>query len=302
MNNLSFFKRFMLYQKQRFPLLGHAALIASFTFSAMAFSLVCMDKGISDLFSLTQFLKAFCNTFLIFLLLRISDEFKDADYDKQFRPHLPVPAGLVSLKELGVLGVLIFVFLTVFNFIYSSNQLTFYFVVLAYLFLMFKEFFVHEYLGKHQFLYVISHMMIIPLLDTLAASFAWGDFSPDQAGLFWFFAISFFNGLTLELGRKIKAPEAEEANSYSTMIGFDRSMLLFRIVLSVTLMLCLFASWYASIAFWHYLIFVIGYVVCLLFTFKFSSDRNRKNASVMEKLSGVWAILMYLNLGTSLFF
>jgi len=47
-----------------------------------------------------MFLTAFGVCLLMFLQLRIADEFKDAAEDARWRPCRPVPRGLVSLKEL----------------------------------------------------------------------------------------------------------------------------------------------------------------------------------------------------------
>ena len=49
---------------------------------------------------------AFVTTFIFFLQLRIADEFKDFADDLRFRPYRPVPRGLISLRELGVVGVI----------------------------------------------------------------------------------------------------------------------------------------------------------------------------------------------------
>lgn len=296
----AFHKRFWQYQKERFPIFAHGLLIASFTFSAIAYSHICRHDTGSITF--WNFIRAFANTLLLFFLLRISDEFKDAKYDLEKRPHLPVPRGLVSLGELAVVGYIALILLAIFNIVFASAHLYIFCFVLLYLVLMFREFFVGHWLEKHQLWYVISHMMIIPLVDTLASSFDWMGAEPDIKGLCWFFAVSFFNGCTLELGRKIKAGENEEANSYSLMLGFNRSLVYFQLVLLATFLLCICAAAYADLSAWHHIIFGLLYVVCALFGFKFSRQRNLANAKTFEKLSGLWAVFMYLNLGSGLYF
>jgi len=295
-----FFARFLIYQKERFPILAHGVLISAFTFSAMAYSNIC--RGASESFAATDFLKAFLNTFFIFFLLRISDEFKDKDYDRLNRPHLPVPRGLVSLSELRKLGYLVFVLITSFNLLFAFSHLYVYIFVLFYMALMYREFFLGHWLLDRPLWYVVSHMMIIPLVDTLASSFDWMGYSPDVKGLFWFFAVSFFNGCTLELGRKIKAEENEEANAYSLSLGFERALAIFQVVLLITFLLCEAAATYAGLTFVHHLIFVLLYVLCAGYGFYFRNTRTVRNAKWFERLSGIWAVLMYLNLGTGLFF
>src|SRR5690606_2728888 len=51
------------------------------------------------------FVVAFLLALLVFLQLRIADEFKDAEDDRRYRPERPVPRGLVSLRELLAVGV-----------------------------------------------------------------------------------------------------------------------------------------------------------------------------------------------------
>ena len=133
-------KRLWQYQKERFPLFAHGVLIFSFIFSAIAYSHICRNDSTN--ISMNQLLMAFANTFLLFLLLRISDEFKDKEFDAKNRPHLPVPRGLVQLNELKIIGVIILISLTTFNLIFAFNHFHIYFFVLLYMFLMFNEFFV----------------------------------------------------------------------------------------------------------------------------------------------------------------
>ncbi|TAF77106.1 MAG: hypothetical protein EAZ53_02920 [Bacteroidetes bacterium] len=288
------------YQSERFPLLGHGILILSFTFSAMAYSHLCrQDHSPLDYYKL---IIAFTNTFLLFLLLRISDEFKDRDFDLKNRPHLPVPRGLVLLSELKTIGIFVLIGLSSFNLIFAIKYFYLYFFILIYMALMFKEFFIKHWLEKNQLWYVTSHMLIIPLIDTLASSFDWMNNKPNMLGLFWFFAVSFFNGLTLELGRKIKVKEQEEANSYSLSLGFKKAMLLFQLVILITLLLCFAASYQSRLTFVHYLIFALLYSIAAAHGIYYYHYQTIKNAKLFEILSGLWAVGMYLNLGSSIFY
>src|SRR6266571_4886269 len=96
--------RWWVYQRERFPVLGHGPLIAAFSFSAVCFSALLRRQ--SELPPVRTCLVAFGTAFLFFLQLRIADEFKDFEEDSRYRPYRAVPRGLVSLRELGVLGVI----------------------------------------------------------------------------------------------------------------------------------------------------------------------------------------------------
>ncbi len=54
-------------------------------------------------------------------------------------------------------------------------------------------------------------MLIIPLVDVYASGLDWlleGTDAP--RGLLFFFAVSFMNGVVLEIGRKIRTPDQEK--------------------------------------------------------------------------------------------
>jgi 4-hydroxybenzoate polyprenyltransferase len=101
--SLPAWRRWWIYQRERFPIFAHGALIAAFSFSAVSLSF--MLRGQSGWPSGASLLVAFCSSFLFFLQLRIADEFKDFEEDSRFRPYRAVPRGLVSLGELRVLAI-----------------------------------------------------------------------------------------------------------------------------------------------------------------------------------------------------
>lgn len=88
--------RWWVYQRERFPVFAHGALIAAFSASAVCYS--ALVRG-ADRVALGSLAVAFGTAFLFFLQLRIADEFKDFAEDARFRPYRPVPRGLVTLRE-----------------------------------------------------------------------------------------------------------------------------------------------------------------------------------------------------------
>ena len=95
-------KRWWIYQKERFPLAAHAPLIAAFSACAVSFSSLLRDSALP---SAATYLVAFLVCLLMFLQLRIADEFKDAEDDARWRPYRAVPRGLVKLSELRVVFI-----------------------------------------------------------------------------------------------------------------------------------------------------------------------------------------------------
>jgi len=297
-NNAPLLKRFWIYQKERFPLLGHGLLVAAFSFSAIAYSRIC--RGAVGFVDLSTFLVGVFTTVSLFLLVRIFDEFKDAKEDALYRQELPVPRGLVSLPELKRLGIGIVCLQLLFNFLFFPKMLLLYAAVIIYLCLMGKEFFIPDWLKKHQFWYVTSHMFIIPLIDIYASGLDWllADVAA-PGGLAYFFAVSYMNGIVLEIGRKIRAPQDEKEGvlTYSAMLGPQKSVYSWILILAVTLLLTMAASYYAGHSWIAYLVLSILFISCCVPAGLFLRSRSQGSAKAIELASAIWTIAMYLILG-----
>jgi hypothetical protein len=76
--------------------------------------------------------------------------------------------------------------------------------------LMAREFFLGDWLRERPLAYLLSHMAVMPLILFYATALDWyvaGD--PPPPGIGRFLAFAFFNGIVLEVGRKIRAPADE---------------------------------------------------------------------------------------------
>ncbi len=297
-HNLSVWKRFWIYQKERFPIFAHGLLIFMFTFSAIAYSRICrQQEGFIDW---SDFMAGFITTFCLFLLLRILDEFKDADIDAKYRKELPVPRGLVKLTELKILGFLVAAIQVVVILIFHPSMIVFYIIVMVWLALMTVEFFAHDWLNNHMFFYVASHMVIIPLVDIYASGLDWylSDVPP-HLGLLFFFGVSYFNGIVLEIGRKLKAPSKEKEGvvTYSGMHGYHKGANLWMFFLFVTGVIASGACYYAGLSPISYLVLGVIFLVCIVFAQRYKNDPESKASKHIEILSGLWTLLMYGVLG-----
>ena len=294
----SLFKRFLIYQQERYPFLAYLFLIGSFSFSAIAYSRICRD--LTMFVTADKFLVCIFNTITLFFILRIVDEFKDKEDDQKYRSYLPVPRGLISLTELKYIGIFTFVLQVVITFIFFPQMVLLLAVIYLYLFLMTKEFFVKTWLKRNQFWYVTSHMLIIPLVDVFASGFDWL-LENEQAptGLLFFFAVSFMNGIVLEIGRKIKAPENEENGvlSYTFQLGTKRAVFLWLTVLLLTLFLAFFACQYARHSTDTYVALTFIFAICSVPAILFLAQQNKRNSKLIEYSSALWTFSMYLLLG-----
>ena len=131
----------------------------------------------------------------------------------RYRPYRARAAAAWSQvsRELGILGVGAALIQLLLGLALDPSLLMLLAIAWTYLALMSKEFFVGEWLKRHPVPYLISHMVIIPLVDFYATACDWwpaGNGSP--RGLAWFIAASYSNGVVIEIGRKIRAPADEE--------------------------------------------------------------------------------------------
>lgn len=290
--------RFYIYQKERFPIIGNGLLVASFSFSAISYSLIC--RGVEGFVSWKTYFIGIFTTITLFMLVRIFDEFKDAEDDAKYRKSLPVPRGLISFKELMIVGIVLALLQIGINFYFFPKMLIIYFIVIAYLSLMGKEFFVASWLKKHQFWYVTSHMFIIPLIDIYASGLDWylqGVAAPK--GLIFFFAVSYMNGIVLEIGRKIRIPEkeAEGVLTYTSMLGTNKGPILWVGILFITCCLSIAASHYAGYGTIAFVILGTVFILCCIPALLFLKNKTEKLSKTIELTSALWTIAIYLTLG-----
>lgn len=297
-NTYSFFEKWNIYQKSRFPLLKHSLLILAFSSSAVSFS--AMISGRSTLESLS-YIVAFVTCFLFFLQLRIADEFKDYEEDCLYRSYRPVPQGIITLKELKYLFIISSVIQLGFAAFLDIKLAGILLVVWIYLACMSKEFGIKNWLKAHPITYMWSHMLIMPMVDFYATATDWILFESPPYAIYWFVALSFFNGMNLEIGRKIRNPNDEEkgVETYSFLWGCKKASLTWLTMVLLTGLCAIGAAFYLPKPFLTILIiFVAVYIIiCALQIKKFLKEPEKGKGKVFENLSGVFALLIYLLLG-----
>jgi hypothetical protein len=294
-------KRWIVYQRERFPIAAHASLVAAFSGSAVCFS--SLVRGAVAWPSGRAFAVAFVTSLLFFLQLRIADEFKDFEEDSRYRPYRAVPRGLVTLRELGWVAAAGAAIQLALGLWLEPTIVWILLAAWAYLALMTREFFVPRWLKAHPIVYMASHMVILPLVDMYATACDWwvAGLRQPPPGLFWFLIVSFCNGVVVEIGRKIRAREEEEdgVQTYSALWGVDMAV---RAWLGAILLTGL-AAWQAA----RYLgttgptlaLLTILAIACAAVGFRFARRPSVGGGKAIELMSGVWTLLMYLGLGAA---
>ena len=291
-------RRWWVYQRERFPLVQHGPLIFAFSFSAVAFS--WMLRSPTGWPSPLSVVVAFGSCLVFFLQLRIADEFKDDEEDRRHRPYRPVPRGLVTLRELGGLFVLGGALQLGLALWLDARLLVLLLVTWTYLALMSKEFFVGEWLRGRHLTYMVTHMAIMPLIDLYATSSDWLVFQGHPpSGLFWFLLASLFNGMVIEVGRKIRSPQDEEEGvpTYSTVWGRRRALGTWWLVMGLALVCACLAA--RRIGFFLPIAIALGatFAAAVLIGIRFLRQQTPGAGNWIENWSGAWTLVLYLSLG-----
>ncbi len=297
-SDLSLFSRLWIYQKERFPLIKHGVLIVAFSSSAVCLS--ALLRGEREFPEFPAFAVSFAVLMTLFMQLRIADEFKDADEDARYRPERPVPRGLIRLKELAFLGAGLALMQMAVVLAYFPALSFLLVIVWVYMALMSAEFFAPAWLKNRPFLYMVSHMLIMPLIDFFATSCDWlvktGEVPP---GLVWFLIVSFFNGAVIEVGRKTWAPEMERqgVESYSSAWGIKKALLTWGSAVLAGFVCAVVVA--GDIGFTHVAVPALGTMaVCMAVSaYRFYRVPDIKGARLLENVSGLWVFSIYLFLG-----
>lgn len=288
-------RRWRLYFRERFPLPLQGPVIAVFSSSVFVYALA-IQSG-SGRPSLTAGVAAFVVVLLVFLQLRILDEFKDYEQDMRFRPYRPVPRGIVTLRELGWLGVVAAIVQAAASALVSTRALLALAVVWVYAGLMAAEFFVPAWLEAHPLAYMASHMVVLPLIVIYVATCA-GAETPAMP-LTWLAGMSYLSFCVFEIGRKIRAPADEEpgVDTYSALWGRRPAVIAW---LSAMAGAGAFAALAARhVGAWPVAAGLAAAVIAVAAAagIRFLADPRPRRGGWFFALSGVWLVVMYLALG-----
>ena len=294
--------RWWMYQKERFPIVAHGPLIVVFCLAVMLFSALQQDQFILP--DIVRVVGAVVSTLILFFQLRVADEFKDFEIDSKYRPERPVPRGLVQLHELAKIayvGAAIQFLIAVFV---DIGLLPILVTVWAYMALMTREFFAPEWLVRHPAIYLLSHMLIMPMIAFYVSAFDWLCVCRAMPeGLWWILSVAFFCGLVLELGRKIRIPrfEREGVETYSALWGTRNSVAIWLASIVAAVAAYINAAQLVTASSLHFGLgaaaLIVGIVTISLFPRRDDRGYPEFAAKIIEPGSGLIALLLYLGLG-----
>ena len=296
-------RRLWDYQAERFPLASYGPLITTFTFSSAAYSR--LSRGAPGFIPLGRFVVGALTALVFFFLLRVLDEHKDRDVDRQFRPELPVPRGLVTLGELRWVAGIAMAAVLGLNLWVAPPRLLWAFLAFAvWAALMTREFFVRDWLRAHPAAYLVTHMFIMPMIDAYTTGLDWlVERVAAPHGLGFFLAVTFLNGTLIEIGRKLRPPidEREGVDTYTKAWGLRRAPAIWLAVLAVTLVVAWLAARATGAGPITAIVLLVLGAAAALPALQFLRTPNGAWAKRLETASGLWPLATYLLLGAGPF-
>jgi 4-hydroxybenzoate polyprenyltransferase len=222
--------RWAIYLTERFPLIPNLLIALGITMSAKQLS------G-NEIVGWTPFTLAVFGGMVFLAQIRFMDELKDFEKDKVAHPERPLPRGLFTLEEFGRFirvsnaGM---VFVSVLAAALVSIRAGIYFAFGAfYLFLMFKEFYLKDWLGGRPILYAISHQfIIIPMTAFVMECFLPG--AVEKPIFIQFSGLLLCSFFAFEVGRKLNPSAHPVLNTYLHRYGRERTAFLILILLGLS--------------------------------------------------------------------
>lgn len=230
-------------------------------------------------------------SFLVLLLLRILDEFKDAETDKKLFPKRPLPRGDVKYRDIKILGTVVVVIMVGLNLLAPEVFIAFG-MLLLYIWLTYKWFFLRKVISNNLILTLITHQPLALFLNFYIVATAFAVVGVEQINTPVFIAVlAFLFPVTAwETSRKIRVPEQEtEYVTYSKLFGCRKASLLPLLSLIASTLLFIYLGYYLqfSILFFVSIILVMVYVLVTYVRFLIHPVAKNLKLKPVTEITGI---------------
>lgn len=213
-----FVRRWAIFVAERFPLPRHLAMVGAFFAGNAAVAGAVTGASIMT----PRSAAAAGVVLLVFLRLRIFDEIKDSRTDRDLHPERPLARGLIGVAEARRVAAGIALVEGLLALICGIGAFAAWLAVLGFSLLMYREFFVGEWLRPRMELYAVSHTLVAAgiglfVAATVAGAMPWR--LPVDIGGFALANWMVFN--VFEFARKTYGGQEESSaiDSYSRRLG-----------------------------------------------------------------------------------
>jgi len=262
MTRQGFIGRMNVYLMEMFPIPQRFATSALLyiSFVTLLSRIHGVQVSLLSLYTVSGILSIFALT----LILRLMDELKDRDVDRELFRGRPLPSGKVLESDIAVSLVAVICLYLLAN-VWKGNVFWVALTVLGYALLMFKFFFIPRILRRYLLLNLATHNPIIPLMLFYIVILFSAELRMPPENVDWrstFFLIAMFWSMLFawEIARKIRSREEENAYvTYSQIFGRGGAVLVAGGAQSLTL--CIAVYFYQSLSLtWVFLALVMtGY-------------------------------------------
>ena len=294
--------RWQAYLNERFPVLAHGLLIASFYSSNQFLAHALRDPGAPMEYNLSSLL-GFVVLFCLFLHLRLLDDCKDYEDDCRYFPDRVLQRGVVTRRELTFVCAAAIMIELLLGAIFDLAALVSIFIAICFSFLMFREFFARSWLKRHFLVYASTHMLIIPLMTLIVFSFATRGYFWQVPGWFWLYSlVGFFVGFNWEISRKIRSPEQEidGVDTYTKRFGTFGAAYLVLVIRALDTGLVALVGYHLHASKSFYVAIVVLYLICLIGFFQYRFWTCPRTAKRMATYAGMYIVAFDLVLAIEL--
>jgi 4-hydroxybenzoate polyprenyltransferase len=145
-------------------------------------------------------------------------------------------------------------------------------------------------------------MLIMPMIYFYITACDWRAADASiPSGLVWLLGMGFFNGIVIEIGRKIRSPQDEEqgVQTYSALWGPARATVVWIGALLAAMLFALIAAskihFRAPMA-W---LLAVSILAALWGAARFLHHPVRGSGKLIEHISGMWTLVLHLGMGSA---
>ncbi len=225
-------RRWLIFIKERFPFLRHMLLIV---FYVAANALVGLSSVSLNTIPAYNIILCTIVVLAIFLHLRIFDEIKDYKNDLLVHQDRPLARGLILIREAKLVALSLILFELCLAFLIGSAPFIAVIGTVVYSLMMYKEFFVKDWLRPKMATYALAHTLVACWLSVFVFSAVTGfHFWTISKTYTMFVGVNWMIFNIFEFGRKTFGKQEEKTlvESYSKRLGPFRAA--FNVVLMAT--------------------------------------------------------------------
>lgn len=282
-------KHFWAYLQERFPLHANGALILSYFAANYLLARGAIWSG-ARLEVSWRFLAGSLALLLMFFHLRVIDEHKDYTRDLMVYPQRVLSRGLITLRQLRRLGFIAIALELALSFSLGWPAFAACLAILLGSWLVYKEFYLGDLLGRHLLLSAAVHLLLMPLYCLYVFAVATGRYPWTAPAVVWWYAwVSYGVGFAYELARKTRAPQDERPGliTYSSVIGPVPSAVAMLVALVFSGLISLWVAGILNFGLWYHVVVAGLLIAVALGVAHFSWHTTTQTAARLQVYAGL---------------